>query len=317
MVIHDHTRPAAPPPSWADPSLGPARVRDAAPLVAWAGFLAVAIVLLAALGGGRLAAPALTAPSTWGSWAAGRDPFEVAMAVVRLLGLGLAWYLVGVTSVSVLARLCRAVRLVRLADALSFGPVRTVVQQALGVGLATGVVLAAVPATSTNARADTVVTMAPLAEDTASLSASQPLVRPVSAVPADAAVALAARPPIPAPEARAPVAPSPTPPAPSPSPAAPSPAPTAVAESAAPVVVPSDPPAAREVTVRSGDHFWSLAEDAVAAHLGRPGTEAEVARHWRAVVAANADRLAVPGNADLLLPGQVVVVPSPASGGRS
>jgi nucleoid-associated protein YgaU len=34
-----------------------------------------------------------------------------------------------------------------------------------------------------------------------------------------------------------------------------------------------------------------------------------VAPYWRAVIDANRDRLAVPGDPDLILPGQVIVLP--------
>lgn len=327
MVTTDHTRPAAMPSSWADPTptagiLGPDRPaggtprRDVVPLLAWGACLAVAIVLLVALGGGRLAAPALTAPSTWASWAAAHDPFEVAMVVARLGALGLAWYLAGVTSISVLARLLRAARLVRVADALSVGPVRMLVQQALGVGLATGVVLSVVPSAPPHAPGAAAVTSAPSLEP----SVSTPVVAvPVLAAPEDP---LRTGPPEPAlSETPAPVPSAAPSPVPSPVPSPPmvvepttSPAPAVSpepSESSQPPTATGPAPTVAEVTVRAGDHFWSLAESAVASHLGRAGTEQEVAAHWRTVVDANADRLVVPGNPDLLLPGQVVLVPSP------
>lgn len=126
------------------------RERRLAPLAVWLACLAGALALLLWLGDGRLAAPDLTAPASWAAWARARSTAEVTVAVLRLGALGLAWYLVGVTSVSVLAHAARAAALVRVADALSFGPVRTVVQQALGVGLAVGVVAWAVPIDGTD-----------------------------------------------------------------------------------------------------------------------------------------------------------------------
>ena len=61
--------------------------------------------------------------------------------------------------------------------------------------------------------------------------------------------------------------------------------------------------------VRPGDHFWSIAERVLEAARGRPPSIAEVDRYWRALVAANHDRLAVPGEPDLLYPGQELRLP--------
>lgn len=61
--------------------------------------------------------------------------------------------------------------------------------------------------------------------------------------------------------------------------------------------------------VRRGDHFWAIA-DAVVREQHPNATEAEVARYWRTLIEANRDRLVVPGNADLILPGQVLTVPA-------
>jgi nucleoid-associated protein YgaU len=38
-------------------------------------------------------------------------------------------------------------------------------------------------------------------------------------------------------------------------------------------------------------------------------TDSQVARYWELVVAANRDRLANPGDADLIYPGQTFVLP--------
>jgi hypothetical protein len=85
---------------------------------------------------------------------------------------------------------------------------------------------------------------------------------------------------------------------------------------AATVVVPVEAGAPRstadadEWVVEFGDSFWSIAEDAMGeATPGREPTEAEVAGYWGLLIAANRDRLADPGNPDLLLPGQRLVVP--------
>jgi nucleoid-associated protein YgaU len=67
--------------------------------------------------------------------------------------------------------------------------------------------------------------------------------------------------------------------------------------------------------VQSGEHFWSIAEQVVEqrgadanADVGADA-EADVESYWRALVAANRDRLVDPDDTDLLHPGQVLVLP--------
>lgn len=64
-----------------------------------------------------------------------------------------------------------------------------------------------------------------------------------------------------------------------------------------------------EVQVARGQSFWTIAEDVLVDRAGTEVTDAEVAAYWSSVVAANADRLVEPGNADLLHVGQQVVLP--------
>jgi nucleoid-associated protein YgaU len=58
--------------------------------------------------------------------------------------------------------------------------------------------------------------------------------------------------------------------------------------------------------VEPGDSFWSIAEDVVGS-----GDERAAGRYWRALIEANRSRLVDPGNPDLLVPGQELVVPPP------
>lgn len=62
-------------------------------------------------------------------------------------------------------------------------------------------------------------------------------------------------------------------------------------------------------TVRPGECFWSIAEDVLAAGLGRRATPAEVVPYWRRLVDANRTVLADRDNPDLVFPGQVFTVP--------
>ena len=99
--------------------------------------------LLAGLHAVDLPGPDLTAPGTWGDWAAERTAPEAAMAVLRLVGIGLAWYLLAATALGLAARLVGGARSVALADVVAVPLVRRVVQVGLGVGFAGAVVAAA------------------------------------------------------------------------------------------------------------------------------------------------------------------------------
>ena len=67
-----------------------------------------------------------------------------------------------------------------------------------------------------------------------------------------------------------------------------------------------------EWRVEPGDHLWGIAEETLTDHLGRSPTDVEIEPYWRRLIAANRDRLVNPGDADLILPGQVFVLPPPA-----
>jgi nucleoid-associated protein YgaU len=61
--------------------------------------------------------------------------------------------------------------------------------------------------------------------------------------------------------------------------------------------------------VSPGDSFWRIAAVRVEAHLGRVPSPGEISGYWRDLIAANEDRLAVPGNPDLIFPGDELVLP--------
>ena len=79
------------------------------------------------------------------------------------------------------------------------------------------------------------------------------------------------------------------------------------------VAAPSAPttPDAPLYTVQPGDCFWSIAEVAITAHLGRPPSLTELGSYWRRVVSANSERLVHPGVPDLIFPGQALLLPEP------
>jgi nucleoid-associated protein YgaU len=82
------------------------------------------------------------------------------------------------------------------------------------------------------------------------------------------------------------------------------------------------PPAVRSVpaplpepgetwVVQPGDSFWSIAEDVLGSPGGVPPGERDVGRYWCRLIDANRSGLLDPGNPDLLVPGQELVVPPP------
>ncbi len=62
--------------------------------------------------------------------------------------------------------------------------------------------------------------------------------------------------------------------------------------------------------VAPGDSFWSIAEEQLVDTWGRGDlTNNEIASYWRTLIDANVDRLVEPGNPDLLLPNQELLLP--------
>ncbi|MDH3605430.1 MAG: hypothetical protein OER12_00380 [Acidimicrobiia bacterium] len=65
-----------------------------------------------------------------------------------------------------------------------------------------------------------------------------------------------------------------------------------------------------QVTVRRGDHLWSLSESHLERVLGKTDLgEHEIARYWVRVIAANKATIRS-GNPDLIYPGEVVELPA-------
>jgi hypothetical protein len=258
------------------------RWRRAAPLVVWSLALLAGVTVFHALGAGPLAAPPLLEPSAWGRWAAGRDPLVATVAVLRLVVLALAWYLVGVTTVGLVGRLARAARLVRLADALTVPWVRRLLQQALGVGLATAMVGAASPLTATTPAPRPAAAAPASAEDGAEVRLTR--ASEVRLARADAAEVRLTRVEDTGDEVRL--------------------------RRVGGEVAAAD----REHEVRAGESFWTVARDRLATELGRPPSDEEVVAAWQRLIAHNRDRLVDPDNPDLLFPGQRLLLPQDTAG---
>lgn len=63
------------------------------------------------------------------------------------------------------------------------------------------------------------------------------------------------------------------------------------------------------VVVAQGDNLWTISEDRLEIDLRRDAADTEVAPYWHEVIDANEDRFVQPGNADLIHPGQVLLLP--------
>ncbi|MFP4149693.1 MAG: LysM peptidoglycan-binding domain-containing protein [Nitriliruptoraceae bacterium] len=290
-------------------------------LAAWVLLLGLVLVGGHLLGGGALAIPAPEVEAWW-AWASGTDPLIVVMAVLRVLLLALGWYLLATTVLGVAAQVLRAARLVRFTDAVSVPLVRQVVQRATGTVVATALVtVSTVPTVGVSvAHADppgavpsspSAVTMRGLEEPDAS---DEPTVEHEPAAEHGEGDS--------APEGAASIPPwrlllpSPADLVPTPDVVeAPSDGVGAVGRdgSAGQMDVTDDTRVRRggEVahTVRPGDSLWRIAAQRLETVLGGPPRDAEVVPYWREVIERNRDRLVVPDDPDLLLPGQDLVLP--------
>jgi hypothetical protein len=241
-------------------------------LVAWLGALVGVAGAMLALGGGPLGAPDLRQPSTWSAWAQARTAPDAVMAVLRLVVLGLAVYLLVVTLLAVALRLGDAGRAVSVLDVLTLPFVRSVVNAGLGVGL--------VGATVAGVSAQPGVSRAPTPADAAIVTVEEAAAPPTIAEEPTTTTTSTSIPD----RSRRDVGPPG--------------APVATGTASAPTW-----------TVAPGDHLWSIAERSLAATAGRAPAEEEVVPYWRALVEANRHVLADPDNPDLLFAGQVLSLP--------
>lgn len=69
-------------------------------------------------------------------------------------------------------------------------------------------------------------------------------------------------------------------------------------------------PAAEEVEVVPGDHFWGLAKQQLTDAWGRTPSDAEMTPYWQDVVEHNRDRLLPPEDPDLIYPQQTFTLPA-------
>jgi hypothetical protein len=274
-----------------------ATVRSALRLAGWVAGLLVAGRVALSLGGGGLSVP-LTSPGDLRDWASDTGPDIMAVAILRLGLLAGIGYLLVATVLTTAAEIVHLRPLTALAERVTPGLVQRIAQGGGGIGLILGTAAGLLPvpdpeptrpqttiaapgpgvATMTRAAdpagAGPQATMTPTAETG---SATATMTRADAPPPGTGPPPPAATPPMPA-----------TPPVPAP----------------APAPAPGSGPATW--VVEPGDSFWSIAEDVVGS-----GDERVAGRYWRALIDANRSRLVDPGNPDLLIAGQELVVPPP------
>ncbi len=275
------------------------------------------------------------------------DPLGLAVGLVRLAALAVGAGLLVTTGLGILARCCGAARTVVRLDRWTPPGLRRLLDGALGVGLAATIGLGAQPSTaeadhpssppSTTLRppeASAPTTLRRLPDAVPPQTADQTPPAPAPGAPITLRRLPDAVPLRPADQ----IPPTPTPGSPvtlrrlpdalpaTPAPTAPDgsggtetgAAPAGDAGTDTDTDAGLDPAIAtgtaggrNEVVVQAGDSFWRLAERHEAERLGRSPTEAEVGACWQVLVAVNRPRLVVPEDADLLFPGQVLIVPGP------
>ena len=314
---------------------GPVAAGGTTRLVGLAGFTGAVVVALAGLGVEVPGPPGSARVAAWATWATAVGPGGVVMGVVRLLALVAAVHLLVVVCLELGARqsgrpgLHRASG--RLARPWMAGLMGRVAGAGLVVSVAAGSALVAAPAGA--ARPDPTVVMhrlGPAATSAASATSADstahdpPPVMHVIGGGIDLGPRTTASTPttpgVPATDAD-PSAPS-RPPAPAAAPAATAAPPTDSNPGAA--GVPADPtttrpaastspstpaPASATWTIRPGEHLWRVATATLAQSWDRAPDDAQVAAYLDALIATNRGRLVVPGDPDLVFPGQVFVLP--------
>jgi nucleoid-associated protein YgaU len=294
-----------------------------------------AIVTLQAAGSGALAGPPSFSATAAVAWLRGTDPVVVTFALLRLLALGLGWYVLVVTLAGGTARALRAKRLTRAVDALTLPGIRRMLNAA-GVAVIVSTALPASVAWASPGPGPTspVVSPSPLATPLSTppvmhwIGTSGPLTDATSALSGTATTTS-----LPSPSVSPASAPSRTPDFATPATAAPNssstgapgaPVRTGAARPLGPVVRPLGPETGRTSprtadsvpssnattwTVQSGDDFWQIAESSLAAAWGRAPSDREIVPYWLSTIQANTARLAVPSEPSFIYPGQVFVLP--------
>lgn len=264
-------------------------------LPTWCAVLALALVALHLLGDTDLGMP--LQPTAWADHLAEVGPAAVIVGALRLLAMGLAWYLVVVTVAGALTRAAGRRVAVAATDAVSPRFVRRLLASAGGLAISgAGLALATAPIAIgvDPVRSSSAASLQPQA--IATFRQFSPVVVPVPSVASPhAADAVsngddgASTAELAALELSGPGA--------------------TLAETASGTV---DQRPDDTWEVDCGDHLWLIAQEVLAEPTGVVPSDEVVTEYWLTLIAANRDRLVAPQNPDLLIPGQVLTIPAPA-----
>ncbi len=248
----------------------------------WVVVLVVVLLGLHRLGAGPLSTPPLLDRSALRLWLDDRDVLVAVFALVRLVALTLAWYLLAVTAVGLAARSSRIATLVRLADRATLPAVRRLLGTVAGIGItasaaslmATDLVPGAhPPGGPPGGPAESAVVLQRLpGSDDVTLRRLPP-----GTEDDDGSATLRVD--------------------------------DGADDGTTDDTAGAAPAPAPEWVAAPGDHLWHIAEAVLADAWSRPPTDAEVAPYWRSLVEANRDRLVDPDDPDLILPGQTFRLP--------
>lgn len=240
----------------------------------WVAVLIAVIVLLGQLGHGQLSTPPLLDRSELRAWLDERDAIVAAFALIRLIGLALAWYLLIVTSVGLMARVSRIPALVRMADAATVPAVRKVLGAVAGVGIT---------ASAASLTAAHLIQDQPPAEVAGpGAMADHQIV--LSRLPGGDEVILRRL--------------------------AEGEEGTSTMRLEEDEVA-TEEQTATEWVAQPGDHLWHIAEATLTDAWGRAPTDPELIPYWQGLIDTNRDVLADPDNPDLIHPGQRFTLPTP------
>ncbi|MEJ7584497.1 MAG: hypothetical protein WKF43_10535 [Acidimicrobiales bacterium] len=245
--------------------------------VAWTAGVVASLMVLQRLGSGDLSAPPVTDRDRLQVWMEQRGAITAAFALLRLVAVVVAWYLLAATIVGLLARASRVPGLVTLADAATVPALRRLFGAVAGLGLTASAATLVINSTHVENR-----TAAMTDEGWAAQAA---LV--IERLPDGSSLVIERHPDDDDDGGNG----------------------TATMRVlGAPAATP--PPTAAWTTA-AGDHLWHIAEATLAEAWGRPPTDTEVLPYWQSVVEANRSRLADRANPDLIYPGQVFDLPAP------
>ena len=258
------------------------------------------VAAIALLRGGGAASADSVDWAHLGRWLDLTAPEDAVVAVVRLVGLVLATWLLASTVLYLAARTSRVGLVLRGLRWATLPFVRKVVDGAVAASVLGSAVLA-------HPAGAQIPQQAPVVVELGATTTTAPAHRYLPVAAGDGAPAASAPPSTSLGRPTTSVTARPAPAAAAPS----APASQGELSGPRPQTPTGDGSISHMHTVVAGDNLWTIAEDDLARRSGRRAddlTLAEVAGHWVKVVAANRDRIAS-GNPSLIFPGETIVCP--------